>query len=97
MRQRPGCPVLRAQRGQGLIEYALIIVAIALLVIAVLTLVGKATSNAFCQVSSGLSGKPAGLVDGWGANTDGAVGVGTTGGTYSTPLQLSLSCTTKVL
>jgi pilus assembly protein Flp/PilA len=49
--------LIRAQRdeaGQGMAEYALILVLIAVVVILILTIVGKQVNNAFSNVSSGL-------------------------------------------
>jgi pilus assembly protein Flp/PilA len=40
--------------GQGMVEYALILVLIAVVVIVVLTTVGKKVSNVFSNISSGL-------------------------------------------
>jgi pilus assembly protein Flp/PilA len=45
---------IRDQKGQGMVEYALILVLIAVVVIAVLTLVGQDVSNTFTTVSSAL-------------------------------------------
>jgi pilus assembly protein Flp/PilA len=41
--------------GQGLVEYALILVLIAIVVIGILTLLGQRVSNVFSQIDSGLS------------------------------------------
>lgn len=41
--------------GQGMVEYALILVLIALVVIVVLQVVGKQVNNVFSNVSNGLS------------------------------------------
>ncbi len=38
------------ERGQGLVEYALILVLVAVVVIAVLTLLGPAVGNVFSQI-----------------------------------------------
>lgn len=40
--------------GQGMVEYALILVLIAIVVIVVLTTVGKKVENVFSNISSGL-------------------------------------------
>jgi len=45
----------RADDGQGMVEYALILVLIAVVVVIVLQLLGKQVGNAFSNVSSGLS------------------------------------------
>ncbi len=42
------------ERGQGMVEYALILVLIAVVVIVVLTTLGKKVSNVFSNISSGL-------------------------------------------
>jgi pilus assembly protein Flp/PilA len=41
---------LKMEKGQGLIEYALIIVLVSIVVIAVLALLGPAISNIFQQI-----------------------------------------------
>jgi pilus assembly protein Flp/PilA len=61
---RSACDRLRAisrhrdtlsdERGQGLVEYALILVLIAVAVIVILTVVGNQVNNVFSNVSSGL-------------------------------------------
>ena len=43
------------EKGQGMVEYALILVLIALVVIVVLQVVGKQVNNVFSNVSNGLS------------------------------------------
>jgi pilus assembly protein Flp/PilA len=47
---------LPREEGQGLVEYALILVLIAIVVIAILTLLGEQVSAVFQQIQSGLSG-----------------------------------------
>jgi pilus assembly protein Flp/PilA len=42
------------EEGQGLVEYALILVLIAIVVIGILSLLGTQVSNVFTNVSSGL-------------------------------------------
>jgi pilus assembly protein Flp/PilA len=42
------------EEGQGLVEYALILVLIAIVVIGILTLLGKKVSTVFSQIDSGL-------------------------------------------
>ncbi len=44
------------ERGQGLIEYALILVLVALVVIAALMVLGPTIGNAFSTLNSSLSG-----------------------------------------
>jgi pilus assembly protein Flp/PilA len=43
------------EESQGLVEYALILVLVAIVVIAILTLLGPQIANIFSQVTSGLS------------------------------------------
>lgn len=43
------------ERGQGLVEYGLILILIAIVVIITLTIVGKQTNNLFSNVNSGLA------------------------------------------
>ncbi|WP_129633052.1 Flp family type IVb pilin [Candidatus Oscillochloris fontis] len=43
------------EEGQGLVEYALILVLIAIVVIAVLTLLGRQVSSTFSTINSGLN------------------------------------------
>jgi pilus assembly protein Flp/PilA len=45
----------RRQKGQGLAEYALIIVLVAIVVIAVLTLMGPVIGNMFSKISNSLN------------------------------------------
>jgi pilus assembly protein Flp/PilA len=47
---------LPREEGQGLVEYALILVLIAIVVIAILTLLGEQVSAVFSQISGGLGG-----------------------------------------
>ncbi|MBI4757538.1 MAG: Flp family type IVb pilin [Chloroflexi bacterium] len=47
--------LLAREEGQGLVEYALILVLIAIVVIAILTLLGGQISTVFRQITSGLS------------------------------------------
>ena len=42
------------EEGQGLVEYALILVLVAILVIAILTVLGGQIGNVFSRVTSGL-------------------------------------------
>lgn len=49
---------MRDERGQGLVEYALILVLIAIVVIAAVTNVGKTTSGVFSQVDQKLQNTP---------------------------------------
>ncbi len=44
------------EKGQGLVEYALILVLVAIVVIAVLMLLGPTIGNAFSTVNASLSG-----------------------------------------
>lgn len=43
------------QRGQGMVEYALILVLIALVVIVILQVLGHQVGNAFSNINNGLS------------------------------------------
>ncbi len=46
---------LPREEGQGLVEYALILVLVAIVVIAILLLVGPQIANIFSKVTNGLS------------------------------------------
>lgn len=48
--------VAEREEGQGLVEYALIIVLVAIVVIAALTLLGDQISSVFSRISDTLSG-----------------------------------------
>ncbi len=52
-----GCAVeqRRGERGQGMIEYALILVLVAIVVIAAVTLLGTRTTALYSNISSGLN------------------------------------------
>ena len=45
----------RDEEGQGMVEYALILVLIAIVVIVIVTVVGKQVNNVFSNISNGLS------------------------------------------
>jgi len=47
---------LPREKGQGLVEYALILVLVAIVVIAILTLLGPQIANIFSRITSGMSG-----------------------------------------
>ena len=47
---------LQREEGQGLVEYALILVLVAIVVIAILTLLGPQIGNVFSRITSGLAG-----------------------------------------
>ncbi|MBV8194370.1 MAG: Flp family type IVb pilin [Candidatus Dormibacteraeota bacterium] len=47
--------VHRNQRGQGLVEYGLILILVAIVVIVILSVVGAQTQNVFSNVSNGLA------------------------------------------
>ena len=47
--------LMQNDRGQGLVEYALILVLIAIVVIAAVSNVGHSTSNAFQNINSSLN------------------------------------------
>ena len=44
----------RIERGQGMVEYALILVLIAVVVIAVLIILGNQVANVFCNISGAI-------------------------------------------
>jgi len=46
----------RDEEGQGLVEYALILVLVALVVIAILAIMGPQIGNVFSRVTNGLAG-----------------------------------------
>ena len=46
---------LARERGQGLVEYALILVLVAIVVLAVLLIVGPQIANIFSKVTNGLA------------------------------------------
>lgn len=46
---------LPRESGQGLVEYALILVLVAVVVIAVLTILGPQIANAFSEITNGMS------------------------------------------
>ncbi len=48
--------VSQKERGQGLVEYALILVLVAIVVIAALMLLGPMIGNTFSKINSSLSG-----------------------------------------
>ena len=60
--------VKQQAKGQGLVEYALILVLVAVVVIAVLTLLGPQVGNVFSRIIDGLS-----VVDGSGGGGGGSV------------------------
>lgn len=47
--------VQNREEGQGMVEYALILVLIAVVVIVILTVVGKQVNNVFSNISNGLA------------------------------------------
>ncbi len=47
---------IRGQQGQGMVEYALILVLIAVVVIVVLIVLGNQVQNVFCNVAVALGG-----------------------------------------
>ena len=46
---------LPREEGQGLVEYALILVLVAIVVIAILTLLGPQIANIFSRITSGMA------------------------------------------
>jgi pilus assembly protein Flp/PilA len=79
LRWLSGLLVRTATRGQGLVEYALILVLIAIVVIGVLTELGGQTSEVFSSVSCVLDGGTAGSHPGTPAGGGGGLGNNTTG------------------
>ena len=47
---------LQREEGQGLVEYALVLVLVAVVVIAILTLLGPQIGNVFSRITDGLGG-----------------------------------------
>ena len=47
---------LHREEGQGLVEYALVLVLVAIVVIAILTLLGPIIGNVFSRITNALSG-----------------------------------------
>jgi pilus assembly protein Flp/PilA len=45
-----------AERGQGMVEYALVLVLIAVVVIVIIGVVGAQVNNVFSNISNGMSG-----------------------------------------
>ena len=72
--------VRTAARGQGLVEYALILVLIAIVVIGVLTQLGGKTSEVFSSVSCVLDGGATASHPGTPLGGGGGLGNNTTGG-----------------
>lgn len=52
-----GVATLKGQKGQGLVEYALILVLIAVVVIAIMTSLGEKTSQVFSKVDNSMTVK----------------------------------------
>ncbi len=46
--------LLRSERGQGMVEYALILVLIAVVVIVLLIVLGNQVANVFCNISGAI-------------------------------------------
>ncbi len=46
---------LNREQGQGLVEYALVLVLVAVVIIAILTLLGPQIGNVFSRITNGLS------------------------------------------
>ncbi len=47
---------LNREQGQGLVEYALVLVLVAVVIIAILTLLGPQIGNVFSRITNGLGG-----------------------------------------
>ncbi len=54
-KRKPGVKLRKLVEGQGLVEYALILLLVAIVVIAILTLLGPQIGAMFSQVSKGIS------------------------------------------
>ena len=48
--------LFRREEGQGLVEYALILVLIAIVIIVILTFLGNQVNSTFSKIGSGLNG-----------------------------------------
>jgi pilus assembly protein Flp/PilA len=48
-------PISASQSGQGMVEYAVVLVLVAVVVLLILGVVGKQTSNVFSNIGHGLS------------------------------------------
>lgn len=55
LREFMAAKLQRDEEGQGMVEYALILVLIAIVVIVILQVVGKQVNNVFSNISNGLS------------------------------------------
>ena len=55
---RKGKQIVSNDKGQGLVEYALILVLIAVVVMGAVQSVGKSTNSTFTRVNSGLTVNP---------------------------------------
>ena len=53
--ERAKAHVMNREEGQGMVEYALILVLIAVVVIVILQIVGKQVNNVFSNISTGLN------------------------------------------
>ena len=53
--ERAKARVENREEGQGMVEYALILVLIAVVVIVILTVVGRQVNNVFSNISNGLA------------------------------------------
>ncbi len=51
---RTVCRSMRRERGQGMVEYALILVLIAVVVIVLLIVLGNQVANVFCNISGAI-------------------------------------------
>jgi len=53
--ERPRLTKVRRQRGQGMVEYALILVLVSIVVIVILVTMGAQIANVFSNIVAGLS------------------------------------------
>jgi pilus assembly protein Flp/PilA len=65
--------LLSREEGQGLVEYALILVLVAVVVIAVLMLLGPAINQTFCRVANALQPGTCGVISSVSVNPSGGL------------------------
>jgi pilus assembly protein Flp/PilA len=82
------------EEGQGLVEYALILVLVAIVVIAVLLLLGPAINQTFCKVANTLKPGTCGIIQATTSNTPG--GMGTVNVTITVTVSQAASVTVAV-
>jgi pilus assembly protein Flp/PilA len=82
--------------GQGLVEYALILVLVAVVVIAILTILGPQVGNVFSRVVDGLSVSSSGGGGGGGGSTATVTSVGALRGGNDVGVNITVSASTNV-